>query len=137
MKKRVRAVIIKNDKVLLIKRTKPDIVYWATPGGAVENGETNKQALIRECQEELGVTVKVKNLILETASQKPETIGQKEYFYICEIIGGKVGSGHGPEFKKNTTYIGKYDIEWVKIKDLKKIDLRPVDISNLILNKFL
>jgi mutator protein MutT len=136
MKKRVRAVIIKDNKILLIKRTRPDMVYWATPGGAVESDETNEQALVRECQEELGVTVKVNNMILEMDSQKPETKGEKEFFYLCEITGGKVGSGHGPEFKKNTTYVGRYDIEWVKIKDLKKIDLRPADIKNLILNRY-
>ena len=59
MKIRVRSVIIKDNKVLLIKRTKKDSVYWVIPGGGVEKNETNKEALMRECREELGVKIKI------------------------------------------------------------------------------
>ena len=42
--KRVRAIIIEDKKVLTIKRTKPETIYWAIPGGGVEDDETNKGA---------------------------------------------------------------------------------------------
>jgi len=41
-------VIIKDNKILLIKRTKKDSVYWVIPGGAVEENETREEALKRE-----------------------------------------------------------------------------------------
>jgi ADP-ribose pyrophosphatase YjhB (NUDIX family) len=132
MKSRVRAVIIKDGKILLIKRTKPDLVYWVVPGGGVENGETNEQALIRECIEELGVNIEVKDLILELISEKEETIGQKEYFYRVNILDGAIGSGNGPEFQKNSGYKGQYDIGWVDIKNLPNIDLKPESIKKQI-----
>ena len=99
-------VIMHDGKILLIKRTKPDVVYWVIPGGGVEKGETEEQAIIRECKEELGVDIKVKELFLEIDSKKPEIKGQKEYFYLCEVIDGKVGVGKGPEFQKDSGYFG-------------------------------
>ena len=133
MKQRVRAVIIKDKKVLFIKRTKKDLVYWVIPGGAVENKESHEVALIRECKEELGVDIKVNSLLAEILSRKPETKNQKEYFYFCDIIGGNLGSGQGPEFQINTPYIGDYKIEWKDISDLKKINLKPKEIKSLLI----
>ena len=132
---RVAAVIIKNNKVLLMKRTKPDVIYWTIPGGEVEEGETNEQALIRESKEELGVDVVMKDLLLEMNSQKPESKGQKEYFYLCEVTDGKLGTGRGPEFQNPSLYVGRHDVEWVEIEELKKIDLKPKDISDLIYDR--
>lgn len=136
MQKRVRAVIIKDNKILLIKRTKRDSIYWVIPGGAVEEGETNEEALRRECEEELGVDIQIKELLLEVKSQKPETKGQKEYFYLCDIVDGILGSGHGPEFQKNSLYSGGYDIEWRNINDLKLIDLKPKEIRDLVYERY-
>lgn len=134
MPTRVRAIIIKDDKILLIKRKKAGEVYWVLPGGGVENGEINELALARECQEELGVEVKVKELAHEMFSEKPETYDQKEYFFNCEILGGILGSGLGPEWQKGSGYKGSYEIEWFDIKNLAEIDLRPKEIKKVILN---
>jgi len=133
MKSRARAVIIKDRKILLIKRTKPDLVYWVIPGGGVESGETNEQALVRECMEELGVNIEVKDLIIELISEKEETIGQKEYFYRVNILNGAIGSGNGPEFQIDSGYSGQYDIELVDINNLPNINLKPESIKKLIL----
>jgi len=132
MQKRVRAVIIKDEKILLIKRTKPNLIYWVIPGGGVEINETNEEALIRECNEELGVKVKIKELIFDTISEKEEAAKQKEYFYLVDVLDGVVGSGQGPEFQNNSGYLGQYNIEWVRIADLPNIDLKPETIKNII-----
>jgi len=53
------------DQVLLVKRNKKarnDEGRWKLPGGKVEFGETRKEAIIREIQEELGITMK--NIVL-------------------------------------------------------------------------
>jgi len=136
MKIRARAVIVKDGKILLIKRTKPGIVYWVIPGGGVERGEEDRDALIREGKEELGVNIEVKELLMEMDSKKPETKGQKERFYLCEIKSGKIGSGNGPEFERDSVYTGQYDIEWRDIIDLKFINLKPAEIRDLIRNKY-
>ena len=134
MPTRVRAIIIKNNKILLIKRKKDSLRYWVLPGGQVENGEINELALARECHEELGVQIKVKELLHEMLSSKPELYGQREYFFKCEIIGGILGSGVGPEWQPNTDYKGSYEIEWFDLDNLVEIDLKPPEIKKIILN---
>src|SRR4051812_23732275 len=57
----VAAVIITAGRVLACERSAPPEVAgrWEFPGGKVEPGETDQQALARECAEELGVRVEV------------------------------------------------------------------------------
>lgn len=128
--KRVRAIIVDNDKVLTIKRTKPDQTYWVMPGGGVEAEENNHQALIREIKEELGLIIKPGELLIEVSSTKPETFGQMEYFYACKIISGVFGSGDGPEFQKDSHYVGSFSFEWLSAQDLSNVNLLPKDIKN-------
>jgi 8-oxo-dGTP pyrophosphatase MutT (NUDIX family) len=56
MRHTVRAIILQNKHVLLVTGHGAGF-YW-TPGGGVEDGESTTQALHREIQEELGVTIK-------------------------------------------------------------------------------
>jgi 8-oxo-dGTP diphosphatase len=133
MIKRVRAVIIKDNKILLIKRVKPEDKYWAAPGGGVDPGESDKQALIRECQEELGVNVEVCELFLDIISEKPATKGQLEFFYECKILSGKVGTGDGPEYQPDSGYIGSYQPEWRALDELSSLELRPRQLKEKLL----
>ena len=57
----VAAVIVMHGRVLACERSAPPEVAgrWEFPGGKVEPGETDAQALARECAEELGVRVEV------------------------------------------------------------------------------
>ncbi|MEF8846870.1 MAG: NUDIX hydrolase [Candidatus Paceibacterota bacterium] len=57
-------LITKGDKILLIKRDiEPFKGFWVLPGGHVEYNEKVEQAIRREVKEELGVNVKIKNLV--------------------------------------------------------------------------
>ncbi len=51
----VRAIIIRDNKILLVKHA-GQRDFWCLPGGTIETGETIKQTLIRELNEELGIT---------------------------------------------------------------------------------
>ena len=54
----IDAVIIRDDKILLIKRgTDPFKGFWALPGGYVEWDESTEDTVAREVKEELGLTV--------------------------------------------------------------------------------
>ena len=132
---RVRAVIIEKDQILLIKRIKKEGIYWIFPGGGLEADETNEEAVIRECQEELGVEV-----LVEKYFDKVETVylgkEQENIFFICKIIGGKVGTGVGPEYQGGDYYEGEHIPEWMSMKDFEENIILPKGIKEKILSAF-
>lgn len=132
---RVRAIIIDRGKILLINRIKGNDSYWVIPGGAVESGEFHEQAVKRECLEELGVKIDVQKLFLQRLGDKPEIEGQQEFFYLCNIVDGQIGTGQGPEFQVGTQYKGEYRIKWVALKDLPEINLKPDEVKNKIIQQ--
>jgi 8-oxo-dGTP diphosphatase len=60
----VGAIIIEQNRVVLVKRGNPPLSgEWSIPGGALEIGETLRQATAREALEETGLTVEVGELL--------------------------------------------------------------------------
>ena len=130
---RVRAIIIDSSKILLIHRIKKDNSYWVIPGGGVEAGENHQQAVERECFEELGIQVRVGRLFLQRTADMLDIKGHQEFFYLCEMVGGEVGTGQGPEFQPGTEYQGEFKAEWVDIEKLPIVDLRPNEVRDAII----
>ncbi len=103
--------------------------YYTFPGGGKEENETLEEGVIREIKEEFGIDVKVIKKLYELENGE---INKKEYFYLCEYIGGKFGTGDGPEFSNDPKYIdrGKYIPEIVSRKDVENICLLPTSIRD-------
>jgi 8-oxo-dGTP diphosphatase len=57
----VGAAIVRGDAVLCARRSAPESLAgkWEFPGGKVEAGESEQDAVVRECREELGIEVAV------------------------------------------------------------------------------
>ncbi len=133
-KERVRAIIFVINKIVLIERIKLNDNYFVIPGGGVEKKESHEEALKRECREELGVSISVKRFFSKKTSNKKKTKGHLEFFYICDIEDGKLGTGIGPEFQGENHSSGKYIVREINLEDLAKIDLRPKEIKIEIIN---
>ena len=103
--------------------------YYTFPGGGLEEGESIEEGTIREIKEEFGIDVKVVKKLYEMYSEK---FDQKEYFFLCEYIGGEFGTGTGPEFSNDPKYkdSGKYIPEIIKREDVKNILLLPQEIKD-------
>jgi 8-oxo-dGTP diphosphatase len=91
----VGAVVIKDGKVLLIKRGKEPLRgRWLVPGGTVELGETLREAVIREVREETGLdVVPLEMLTVVDHIDRPEGRVLHHYVivdYLCEPVAGKL-----------------------------------------------
>ncbi|EKE19582.1 MAG: MutT/NUDIX family phosphohydrolase [uncultured bacterium] len=129
MRNVVRAIIIRGDSLLTIKRVKGGETYWVFPGGGVENGENHVEALKRECKEELGLDVEVLELMFEYTFANTKFGEQEEYFYRCEILSGDLGTGDGPEYTQPSIETGSYEPMWMKLNEMKNLDVRPSEVK--------
>ncbi len=85
------ALIWQGDKFMICQRpvTKTRALEWEFVGGKAEKGETLEDALIRECHEEIGVTVKVGEIFTELDHVYPDITIHLTLFN-CEIAEGTV-----------------------------------------------
>ena len=70
----VAALIWDGDRFLICQRPahKARGLLWEYVGGKVEPGETKQEALIRECREELGVTIAVGDVFMDVVHEYPD-----------------------------------------------------------------
>ena len=70
----VAALIWDGDRFLICQRPahKARGLLWEYVGGKVEEGETKEEALIRECREELGVTITVGDVFMDVVHEYPD-----------------------------------------------------------------
>lgn len=87
-----RAMILRNGHILLIKKEYDDgQLCYAFPGGGQEPGETLIEALNRECLEEIGTEVEVKNLLhvadyfKQANSTRATNKHLVEFFFECVV----------------------------------------------------
>ncbi len=69
---RVAGILVKDQKILLVRHEKNGQSYYLLPGGGVEFGETAGQALTREFMEEVGLSVEVGKLVMVQDSIPPD-----------------------------------------------------------------
>jgi 8-oxo-dGTP diphosphatase len=87
-KKIVIGVVVNGEKVLIVRRKqKEGDLFWQFPGGAVEDGETDEQAVIRELREETGVRCKIIKCI--GSRIHPSTHREMSY-WVCEFVEGDI-----------------------------------------------
>ncbi|MFH1565715.1 MAG: NUDIX domain-containing protein [bacterium] len=131
MKKPIRAgaILIKNNKILLMHRFKNDEEYYVFPGGSVEKGETPKQAVVREILEETSIKANVEKILYEISLDTTD-----QHYYLCNYISGKPKLGKSIEKEKMDK--GKKDIYiqlWFDINKLSSITLYPLDIRDKLI----
>lgn len=103
--------------------------YYTFPGGGREGNETLEDGTKREIKEEFGVDVEV---VKQLYSLENGEVNKKEYFYLCKYIGGKFGTGDGPEFSNDPKYAdrGQYIPEIIDRRNIEKITLLPTEIRD-------
>ena len=114
----VGAVIERDGKYLLIDRAVPPFGF-AGPAGHIDEGESPEQALTREIEEEVGLTITDHALLFEekldwnTCSKGVDT--HYWYLYRCEVSG---------ELQPNTRETKSAD--WYTKEEIKSLTLEPI-----------
>ncbi len=107
----VVAVIEWDGKVLMMKRASTDTWpgYWSTVTGAIEPGEAQPDALIREVREEVGVTIRPSQKIWESTTRRAPFV---LHWWRCELVGS-------PEITMQQGEVD--DAKWVPISEVENM----------------
>lgn len=130
-----KAVLIRDGHLLLTKNKDDEGYFYLFPGGGQEPKEELKDAVVRECLEEIGRRVRVGELlhVREYIGQNHQfaewdaDVHQVEFYFSCELIGEETGSFSGSN--PDSAQVGA---EWVEIAKLDEIRLYPDTISKLL-----
>lgn len=115
----VAAAVIEKEGRFLIARRNPQTHlggYWEFPGGKREEGESVEACLIREVQEELGVTV-INPTLFRVVHHEYSEKSVELHFFFCSII------------EDEAKPLECAEVQWVKPKDLAHYSFPPADVE--------
>ncbi|HUG10466.1 MAG TPA: NUDIX domain-containing protein [Opitutaceae bacterium] len=123
----VKAIIEQAGRVLLIRKRGNQGDYFVFPGGGQDKFETMADALRRECQEEIGVDVIVRDLrfVREYVSRNHEfadsdpTTHQVEFYFSCDLPEGS-RPVNGPSMDRD-----QLSVEWIAIEEIASLPVYP------------
>ena len=112
----VAALIWNGDRFMACQRPahKARGLLWEFVGGKVEPGETHAQALIRECREELDVTVAVGDVFMDLIHEYPDLTVRLILFHATIAEGAPKALEHN-------------DIRWLLPEEIPQYDFCPAD----------
>ena len=112
----VAALIRDGNKFLICQRpaNKARALLWEFVGGKVEKGETKERALIRECEEELAITVEPHGVFMEVTHEYPD-ITINLTLFDCDIARGE------PQPLEHNA------IRWITAEEIPEYDFCPAD----------
>lgn len=117
----VAALIWDGDRFMICQRPahKKRGLLWEFVGGKVEAGETLSEALVRECREELGVTVSVGDIFMEVVHTYPDITVHLTLFS-ASIVCGEV------------QLLEHEDIKWITPNEISMYEFCPADTEILL-----
>ena len=121
----VAALIWEGDRFMICQRPahKTRGLLWEFVGGKVEPGETKEQALIRECREELAVTVSVGDVFMDVVHEYPDLLVHLTLFHASIAVGEPQKIEHN-------------DIRWITTAEIPNYPFCPADEEILIMESF-
>jgi 8-oxo-dGTP diphosphatase len=119
MKQVVAALIVRDDTILICQRTKyqPMPLQWEFPGGKIEPGENAVEALVRELQEELGITAEIGHEVAHIVHSYKNGNIIELGFHLVEKYAGPL---------ENRIF---RDIRWVSREELTQYDFLEADLG--------
>lgn len=117
---RCAAIILKDNKLLMMHRIKDGYEYYVFVGGHRQVGEAAEDTLKREIMEESSLNVKNVKLVFEFKDYARDNY---DFYYVCEWESGEPKLG-GEEKKKNSKE-NYYNLEWIGIDTFETLNVLP------------
>lgn len=132
MRQAVRAIVVKDNQLLVMDRDKFGVKYCSLVGGGVDAGETIEQALLREMFEETGVTISEPRLvIIEDAGQ----IFGRQYIFLCKYVSGEPAlHADSEEAKIHALGENLHQPKWLPLSELPSANLLPKELKQLLID---
>ncbi len=131
MRSAARAIIIKEDSMLVMHRNKFGHEYDILIGGGVELGEEPIQTVLREIKEEAGINVGQPKLVF--IEHAPEPYGV-QYVFVCQYKSGEVNlDANSTEAKINKLGSNLYQPLWRKLSELEHLELRSPQLKKALI----
>lgn len=118
----VAALIWDGNRFMICQRPahKARGLLWEFVGGKTEPGETMEEALVRECREELDITVSVGDIFTQVVHEYPDILIRLTLFH-CTIADGT------PKLLEH------HDLKWILPSEIPNFDFCPADKDILAL----
>jgi mutator protein MutT len=114
----VGVIVRRDDRVLLIQRAKPpNVGLWGLPGGAVELGETLREAAAREVREECGIEINVGAICEAVDIVTRDAENRIQYHYVVVDFLAQYARG---ELRADSDVM---DARWVARAELGRYDM--------------
>ena len=112
----VAALIWRGERFLACQRPahKARGLLWEFVGGKVEPGETREQALIRECLEELDITVVPRDIFMEVTHEYPDLTVH------LTLFNADLPQGDPKPLEHNT-------LRWITVEEIDELTFCPAD----------
>lgn len=130
---RAVAILIKDDEILLIHRTRNGKEFYVLPGGGVAEKEKVEETVVREVEEEASIKCKIDKLLY---THIYSDLGHKQFYYLCKYTSGDPKLGEYNEFQTMKEEDQTYEPVWAKIEDLPKKLLYPLGIRDWIIQDY-
>jgi ADP-ribose pyrophosphatase YjhB (NUDIX family) len=132
MRKAARAIIIEDDKILVMYRNKHGSEYYTLVGGQAKDDETMEQALAREVYEETGMTVTNHRLVYIEEHPAPYN---EQYIFLCELAphGEAVIQEWSEEGGMNKHDANIHKPLWARVDSFSHLQFRSPQLQNAII----
>lgn len=113
---RAQAIVYRGNKLLMVKHRLDGAEYWCLPGGGVEPGETPAITVVRELEEECGVTGEV----IRQTGLFHEGFDVENITFLVDIGAQHPHMGSDPEFDRAGQIL--VDMQWLALSEICERD---------------
>lgn len=127
---RAAAILVKDNQLLLIHRTRDNKEFWVFPGGGVEEDEKVEEAVIREVEEEASIKCEIVKLLY---THIYTDLGHKQFYYLCKYVSGNPKLGEYNELRTMEKEDQTFKPVWTDIGELDNKLLYPLEIRDWLI----